>query len=179
MTQLASIIWLLAPGGIANIAAALIAKIIPSWSAPVDFGKSFAGNRVFGDHKTWRGLIGGTIAGGAIFLLQRSLSSEPFFHDIELFEYKKAPWFLGLIMGFGALFGDLVKSFIKRRLVIAPGRPLFALDQIDWVFGTLIASAVFLRLDLKIVFQSLIVGGLAHIVIKYCCFLVSLDKKAI
>ena len=35
--------------------------VIRAWDYPVDFGRSFRGHRIFGTHKTWRGLIVGII----------------------------------------------------------------------------------------------------------------------
>jgi CDP-2,3-bis-(O-geranylgeranyl)-sn-glycerol synthase len=44
---------------------------------------------------------------------------------------------LGLRFGVGAMAGDAVKSFVKRRVGIAPGRPFVPWDQIDFVLGAL------------------------------------------
>lgn len=179
MTIVTRILWLLVPGAIANTTAALSSRMFPKWNSPVDLGARFMGARVFGDNKTWRGFIAGTLAGGAIFLLQRSLSSSQFFHALELFDYKKAPWFLGFVAGLGALFGDLVKSFVKRRLTIAPGRSFLVLDQIDWVLGALFAVNLFVRIPLSVILISLPVGALAHGIVKYLGYLAGLDKKAV
>ena len=41
-----------------------ISKIVPFLGTPVDFNKTMKdGNRIFGDHKTWRGIIFGIIFG--------------------------------------------------------------------------------------------------------------------
>ena len=48
--------WIMIPAYIPNPAAALVGG-----GTPIDFGKCAKdGNRLFGDGKTWRGLIGGT-----------------------------------------------------------------------------------------------------------------------
>jgi CDP-2,3-bis-(O-geranylgeranyl)-sn-glycerol synthase len=44
---------------------------------------------------------------------------------------------LGLLFGLGAMGGDSVKSFIKRRIGIPPGRPWVPFDQLDFVLGAL------------------------------------------
>jgi len=144
---------------------------------PVDFNKEWRGKRILGDHKTWRGLITGIIAGGAVFFLQRSLSSSPFFSALELFDYKKAPWFLGFVMGFGALFGDLAKSFIKRRLAIAPGRQFIIADQIDWILGLHLVLIPFVRINKSVISLSLVMGGLLHVAVKYIGWRNGLDVK--
>lgn len=179
MLMIARILWFLLPAGGANIAASLFARFLPRLNYPIDCGMRWRGKRIFGDHKTWRGIIAGTLAGGAIFLLQRSLSPSQFFHTLELFDYKKTPWFLGFVMGFGALFGDLAKSFVKRRLTIAPGRSFLVFDQIDWVLGTIFAANLFAKIPLSVILLSLPVGALAHGVVKYIGHLIGLDKKTI
>lgn len=45
---------------------------------------------------------------------------------------------LGLRLGVGAMAGDAVKSFFKRRVGIAPGGPWIPFDQIDFVAGALV-----------------------------------------
>ncbi|HCA67312.1 MAG: hypothetical protein UW39_C0008G0003 [Parcubacteria group bacterium GW2011_GWC2_44_17] len=177
MLFLAQIAWFILPSGSANITAALSARLFPKWRLPVDFGNSWRNVRIFGDHKTWRGLITGIIAGGAVFFLQRSLSSSPFFSALELFDYKKAPWFLGFVMGFGALFGDLAKSFIKRRLAIAPGRQFIIADQIDWILGLHFVLPPFIYLNKSVILLSLVMGGLLHVAVKYIGWRNGLDVK--
>lgn len=41
----------------------------------------------------------------------------------------------GVVASFGALLGDLIGAFVKRRLDIPPGSPLPVVDQIDFVLG--------------------------------------------
>ena len=49
---------------------------------------------------------------------------------------------LGFLLGLGGLTGDLLKSFLKRRLRLKDGAPFFPLDQLDFVFGGLLFGAV-------------------------------------
>lgn len=83
------------------------------WRAPLDGGATLAdGTRVLGDHKTWRGLVIGTLAcGGLAQLLQLSV-------------------FLGIAFGSLSLAADTASSFIKRRLRLQPGTEIPGLDQI-------------------------------------------------
>ena len=39
--------------------------------------------------------------------------------------------------GAGAMAGDVAKSFVKRRLGIAPGHPWIPWDQVDFALGAL------------------------------------------
>jgi len=65
---------------------------------------------IFGNHKTLRGLIAG-IVGGILtgFLLGY------FFGNIYVFT------FIGFISGIGTMCGDLIGSFLKRRMEIKEG----------------------------------------------------------
>lgn len=53
---------------------------------------------------------------------------------------------LGLACGFGALGGDALKSLVKRRCGIAPGKPWMPADQLDFVIGGLVALSLFVTL---------------------------------
>ena len=91
--------------------------------------------KLFGSHKTWRGMIFGIIAAILISFIQLQLQL-----DIQLYNYNS--WFLfGFLMGAGALLGDLIKSFFKRRAGIKPGQRWIPFDQMDFIFGAIIFSA--------------------------------------
>jgi CDP-archaeol synthase len=83
------------------------------WNTPVDCGqRAWDGERVFGAHKTWRGLLSGTLATGIV---------------AQVFGLRFA---LGLGFGALSLLGDLASSCIKRRLRLTPGSELFGVDQL-------------------------------------------------
>jgi CDP-2,3-bis-(O-geranylgeranyl)-sn-glycerol synthase len=44
----------------------------------------------------------------------------------------------GGVLGFGALAGDMAKSFFKRRLKREEGSPFFPWDSLDYVIGMLV-----------------------------------------
>ncbi|QVL48075.1 MAG: CDP-archaeol synthase [Thiocapsa sp.] len=80
---------------------------------PLDGGRLFRDGRPWlGASKTWRGL-------GAALLTTPLLAVL-----IGL------PWLLGLIAALGAMSGDLLASFIKRRLGRQPSESILLLDQI-------------------------------------------------
>ena len=47
----------------------------------------------------------------------------------------------GLMLCLGAIIGDAVASFFKRRLDFSPGREVLLLDQLDFVIGGLIFTS--------------------------------------
>jgi CDP-diglyceride synthetase len=98
----------------ANGAPILGKKILgPRFSRPLDGGCIFIdGRRLLGDSKTFRGALLATIATLACsFVLGLALS-------------------VGLIAALGAIAGDLLSSFIKRRLGRPPSSRALGLDQI-------------------------------------------------
>lgn len=119
----------------------LIAKsliyIFPAYSAnavpvvfgggqPLDFGKTFADGRpIFGSHKTFRGFFAGLAIGTLV-------------GTGESFVFNWASPLLGFALSLGALVGDLVGAFIKRRLGFSPGAFMPILDQIDFVLCALL-----------------------------------------
>ncbi|HLF23267.1 MAG TPA: CDP-2,3-bis-(O-geranylgeranyl)-sn-glycerol synthase [Burkholderiales bacterium] len=127
-------IWLMLPAYVANMT-----PVFAGGGAPVDLGRSWRGTRVFGDGKTWRGLLVGVAAGmGVAAALHFAAPST----GGVLSDFGAGPAFLfvGLALGGGALFGDLVKSFFKRRSGRARGAPWFPFDQLDFVLGALVFS---------------------------------------
>lgn len=63
------VLWFFAPAGVANVTPILVAKLpgLREWSAPMDFGFTYRGKRVFGKHKTWRGFITGVRSAAIAF----------------------------------------------------------------------------------------------------------------
>ncbi len=97
-----------------------IAYILPAWVAngtpvifgagkPIDGGRKFRGRPIFGKNKTRRGLVTGIIGGAIIGLVESSF----------LGAYMLP---LGVVLAVGTLLGDLLGSFIKRRLGQEEGR---------------------------------------------------------
>lgn len=134
-------IWFILPAGIANLAASL-SRFIPLLGYSVDFGATWKGKRIFGDHKTWRGIIFGTIFGTLTFFLQQYLYRFDFFESLSRFDYPATTWILGLLLGAGAVWGDSFRSFFKRRMNRAPGTPWIPFDQIDYTIGAIAAASI-------------------------------------
>ena len=89
------------------------------------------------------------------------------------------PLLFGIAISAGALVGDLVKSFVKRRLNVAPGRAWFPFDQCDYVIGALIAAMPFIHLSLPIVAGTIAIYVLLHLVVSAAGYLVGVKDSAI
>lgn len=127
-------IWLMVPMLIPNSAAVLFGG-----GTPVDFGKTMKdGTRYLGDGKTWRGLVGGTLSGmglGMIQIIIMTLLDKP---DWTYSPCVACTIFILFLLAFGSMFGDMLGSFIKRRIKIARGAKAPILDQYDFLIGTMI-----------------------------------------
>lgn len=126
-------LYLMLPGIVANALPAITHKI-NFLNIPIDAKKTFRKKRVFGDNKTWRGLLIGTMGG------MLTIQIQPYFlqhlHIINYTEYNL--WLLGFCLSFGVLFGDMIGSFIKRQMNIPSGKSCFPLDQLDALGGALL-----------------------------------------
>lgn len=137
-------LYFMLPAYLANMAAVAMGRL-PFWNFPVDFSCRLGGERLFGAHKTYKGLVTGTLVGVVVILIQRKLA--PGVGNIHLLPYEtfsvEKTIFLGALFGSGAMLGDLLKSFFKRRLRIADGRPWIPFDYLDSVIGALLTVSFF------------------------------------
>ncbi|MCL2031808.1 MAG: CDP-2,3-bis-(O-geranylgeranyl)-sn-glycerol synthase [Methanomassiliicoccaceae archaeon] len=131
-------LWLFIPAMLPNSAAAAVGG-----GAKIDFGRMWRGKRILGDGKTWRGLFGGGFAGVLIGLIMIAAAS---LWDSENYWGFGSFWGnVGILfcLSFGAILGDLMGAFIKRRLGMERGQKAPVLDQYDFVFGAFLVTAVF------------------------------------
>ena len=175
-----SVLFLFLPAGLANLVPPFAAIYLPKYDQPMDFGKTFKGKRILGDHKTFRGLVTGMLMAELLFLLQIYLfDTQPFFKSLSLINYDSTSIFFGLALGFGALAGDAIKSFVKRQINIVPGASWFPWDQIDWVIGSLLISQFFISINLQTAGTYLLLGLVLHLIIKFIGFLIKMNKTVI
>ena len=96
----------------------------------LDFNRVFFDGRpVFGPTKTWRGIIAAIIITVPVTLLLGFTAK------------------LGLLLAALAMVGDLLGSFIKRRLELAPSSRALGLDQIPESLLPMFACQVLLGLS--------------------------------
>jgi len=96
---------------------------------PVDFGKKLWGQRLLGDKKTIEGsLIAIILSTGLGIVL-----SEPL---------------VGFVFAIGAMLGDFLNSFIKRRLEIPPGKYFAIMDELNFLIFPIIFSTRFFNITL-------------------------------
>jgi CDP-2,3-bis-(O-geranylgeranyl)-sn-glycerol synthase len=127
-------LWFFLPAYVADMAPVLIGDRFASLARPIDGGRSWRGVRIFGAHKTWRGLVAGVVAGAAVGLVQEALSAAGL-HVGPVLPAAVPSGAAGAALGLGAGVGDAVKSFLKRRAGIAPGGTWIPFDQLDFMAG--------------------------------------------
>ena len=157
-------IWFYTPIGLANGLAVSSRKwpIIGRFNAPMDFGKSLGGIRVFGTNKTIRGLIVGTVIGLIVTLVQSQLHMDnPELQRLLPINYNEFDVVVfGVLTGFGSMMGDAIKSFFKRRVGIKPGGQWVPFDQIDYTLGATFFTFLVAPLPLVSYITTIIIGAI-------------------
>jgi len=120
----------------------VVARIIlrDHFTLPVDGGLYFVdGRRLLGSRKTVVGLV----SAGVVTTLAALLLG--------------ASWNIGLLVAAGSMAGDLLSSFVKRRLNVAPHGVVLGLDQVpEALFPLLLVKAEFALGNWEIV--SILIG---------------------
>lgn len=176
-------IWFFLPAAVANSIPVLAKRY--NWlvflERPLDGGKSFKGIRIFGDHKTWRGLILGVSAGIVTAVLQQLLAqTSSSINTLSLIDWEtQNPVILGALLSSGALVGDALKSFLKRRLKIKPGETFFIFDQIDYILGALAFVSLKIPLSSLPVFTLILTWTAIHVLTTVIAWKAGIKEKAI
>ena len=140
------------------IAIANMSPVFFKGKHPIDFGKEWKGKRILGKGKTLEGLFGGIIVGTFAGFFTGNL-------------------LLALAVSAGALIGDIVESFFKRRIGIGSGKSWWGFDQTDFIIGGMIFGS-FVEL---IMWQSavilLLVFPFGHMLINYIGYKLKIKKN--
>lgn len=176
------------PAGIANATAAM-SRHIPytNWLAfRLDFGIEIGGKPLLGKNKTFRGLIFAAFVGMISAILIQIAYENINFVNSRLdfsefgFNYDEVNVALfGFLIGFGALVGDAVESFFKRRIGIKSGETWLFFDQTDYIFGSILFSLILVTLNFEVYLTYIFIFFFLHLIVKYIGFKLGLDKAPI
>lgn len=155
---------------------------------PLDFGLYFRGKRVFGDNKTWRGLVINVVFCVIGTLFQALLQTYDLVPEwLSLLDYRENAPIVGLLLGLGMTIGELPNSFLKRRLEIPPGKKkagvlgilFFFFDQVDLVVGIWIFLYFLLRPSLCFMLWSLALAAMLHVAVSSVGYLLKMRKTVV
>lgn len=146
---------------IANGAPILIRVLLnDGFILAIDFGNKLPdNNRIFGPSKTWRGIFAALLATSA------------------------AAWLLGYapVTGFlvavYTILGDLLSSFIKRRLAMAPSSAAPFLDQVPESFFPAFMMMQVFNLDIFSVILLVLIFIIAELAISHVLYLWGVRKR--
>ncbi len=175
MFEVVKTVWLLLPAYTPNNFAVLFGG-----GTPIDFGKKFIdGKRILGDGKTIRGFVAGVLGGLLVAHLQLLIERLAGFRL-----YSKLPYdqFLQLafLLAFGAMVGDALGSFIKRRFGVKRGKCFPVLDQLTFLlvayaFASL-SPAFSTLFTMKILIIGIVITPVLHLVVNVIAYVLKLKE---
>lgn len=140
---------------------AYIANTLPGifgGGIPLDLYQKFRnGGRLLGDGVTLRGFLVGVSGGVAVGAMMGKLT-------------------LGLFLSFGALLGDALGSFIKRRLGIERGKHAPLLDQLNFVVGGLLLASLVAHIPLSYIAILLVITPFGHLAVNQLGYRLKVKK---
>lgn len=183
-------LYLAAPVFLAAVGHGFVLKFdwFKALKQPLDLGRTYKGIRIFGDHKTWRGLalnLCFCLLGAGV---QGRLQGAGFLPSwISLVDYQKQGVEIGLLLGLGMTLGELPNSFLKRRLGIGPGQQgrgpwkvlFFLFDQLDLALGIWLFLFWLIRPSVGFFLYSLFLTLLFHTLVSLIGFCLGMRKTPV
>jgi CDP-2,3-bis-(O-geranylgeranyl)-sn-glycerol synthase len=172
-------LWFIFPAFVANAIPVLVGG-----GTPIDLGRKLPdGRRLFGDGKTLRGLWGGLMAGTLTGIFQAFISSwvidnlegTVVLSAISIETLRYVP-FRAFLISLGALLGDLLGSFIKRRIGLRRGAPAPLLDQLSFLLGAFILVSFSFPFQVEYAIILVILTPLIHLAANMISYLMGLKK---
>ncbi|WEU41038.1 MAG: CDP-2,3-bis-(O-geranylgeranyl)-sn-glycerol synthase [Candidatus Odinarchaeum yellowstonii] len=165
--------------------------VITGGGKPIDLGRKFRdGRRIFGDGKTIRGFIGGVACGFIAGLIQLLIA--PYFNEfiqplITLYSLNPVisgqyqliiytPPLRAFLLALGGLTGDLVGSFIKRRLNLERGRPAPFIDQLDFICFALLFAYFITPISLEYIIILIVLTPVIHLLANIAAYYLKLKS---
>ena len=150
------------PCYVANASPVIFKNIIPM-KTPIDRGKNFIdGKRILGDGKTIEGFIIGTLVGSFIGFILVLLKMHNYISVV--------------LLSLGAMTGDCIGSFLKRRLGIPRGKPLPLVDQLTFVIIALLMCSTITYIPPLYYLYAILITPPLHLGSNYVAYLLKLKE---
>jgi hypothetical protein len=186
VTYIAQAFWLALAVTVCGTLHMVVVKndLFPALRVPIDGGRMLGGERIFGDHKTWRGVVFMVVVSALVGAIQGGLggawaaSAGAACIDFASFGIGTGPIrqasgyaLVNALLGFGYVLGELPNSFCKRRLRITPGKTdgglkghiFFVVDQADSVVTALVLGALVFGWSAALVVVGTLALALLHL----------------
>lgn len=172
---LVEVTWILFPIYAANGLTPVMMRFLKGH--PIDNGRMLGKNRLLGDGKSWEGLFFGTFMGIVIAV-------------VEMLAFPYLPWDLspvalsiiimtplvGFLLGFGAMMGDVVASFFKRRMNRQRGALVPLLDQLDFLAGAFLMLSLVVVVEWGWIILGTIITLVFHVIANVIAFKIGVKK---
>lgn len=163
-------LYFILPAYVGNMFPLLAGKLKLPFGTPIH-------KKTFGMHKTYRGFYAGYSGALICLFLQKYIQQKGYLPSLPLLDYENINLFLyAFLFGVGALTGDLIKSFFKRKIGKKDGDCWFPFDQIDLIIGSSIFLLPFYVIQLEIFLTIMIVTPLLHFLVNVSAYYLGLKK---
>lgn len=169
-------IWIILPAYAVNGLVPLVG--LKKNNHPIDFGKRFRGKPILGSGKTWEGLAFGCFIG--ILIASIEMLAFPYLpFDQSPVPLTIIPMYpiLGFMLGLGTIIGDMVGSFIKRRIGLPRGAIAPLLDQEDFLLGALLFASFMVIIKIDWVLLLVIITPIIHLIANVIGFKIRVKKE--
>jgi len=156
---------------------AYLANMFPNLLNKLPWLKQPINKKLFGAHKTWRGLIIAIIIGGLTFWVQKLLYIQNVGRSLALIDYADFSLLLGFLLGAGAILGDLLESYFKRKNNLKPGESWVPWDQLDFVIGALLLSFLVFIPRISVIVVICLISPLLHILANLIGYYLGINKN--
>jgi len=148
-----SVVYLYLPAYFANAS-----PVVFGGGDPLDGGRKWLDGKPFlGSHKTVKGTLFGILVGAAVGFLQGNPRG-------------------GVLQSVGAVAGDIVASFFKRRWNLMPGESMPLVDQLDFITFAVLLSYPVQGVSLAEASFILVLTVPIHYAVNYVAWLLGLKE---
>lgn len=169
-------------------------KLIKILDFPIDNNKTLKnGKRIFGDNKTWNGLVGYVLINTLVYIFWGLLSKYNLFlqnNNYFYINYENTLAYnikIGILLGLAYGLFELPNSFIKRNFGIESGKSaenrykiiFIFFDQTDSIFGCALVVWLFYDIGFYIFLAFILIGAITHIGVNMILYSLKLRKTRI